>query len=286
LNYQNGRRYLPNTLIEIVNPCRPCAPLRHVLFDFDGTVSLIREGWQQMMIELMVEFLLVTPKAEDEATLRRRMTDLVAHSTGRPTIDQMAYLADEIVRRGGSAQDARVYKALFLERLLARVNQRLAGLRSGPLEPGELTVPGVIEFLAALQARGVICYLASGTEREAVVKEVAALGLAHCFENRIYGPQDGGPAFSKKAVINQILRDYGLRGCELVSIGDGKVEIEYTAEAGGIGVGVASNEIERQGINELKREQLILAGANVIVPDFRDGEVLLGYLTAEETERR
>ncbi|MCL4302461.1 MAG: haloacid dehalogenase-like hydrolase [Anaerolineae bacterium] len=279
MNHQNNRRYLPNTLVEIVNSCRPCAPLRHVLFDFDGTVSLIREGWQQMMIELMLEFLLVTPAAEDEATLRQRMTDLVAHSTGRPTIDQMTYLTDEIVRRGGSAQDAQVYKALFLERLLARVNQRLAGLRRGRLAPAQLTVPGVIEFLAALQTRGVTCYLASGTEREAVVNEIDALGLAHCFEDRIYGPQDGVPAFSKKAVIGQILCDYSLRGCELVSIGDGKVEIEYTAEAGGIGVGVASNEVERQGINELKREQLIQAGANIIVPDFREGEALLSYLT-------
>lgn len=286
MNHPNGRHYLSNTLIEIVNPCRPCAPLRHVLFDFDGTVSLIREGWQQLMIELMVEFLLVTPAAEDEATLRQRMTDLVAHSTGRPTIDQMTYLTDEIVRRGGSAQDAQVYKALFLERLLAGVNQRLADLRSGQLEPAELTVPGVIEFLAALQVRGITCYLASGTEREAVVNEITVLGLAHCFEDRIYGPHDGGPSFSKKAVIGQILRDYNLRGCELVSIGDGKVEIEYTAEAGGIGVGVASNEVERQGINELKREQLIQAGANIIVPDFREGEALLSYLIEEETRRR
>lgn len=275
---QNGRFYLPNTLIEIVNPCRPCGPLRHVLFDFDGTVSLIREGWQQMMVELMVEFLLVTPAAEDEATLRQRMTDLVAHSTGRPTIDQMTYLADEIVRRGGSAQDAQVYKALFLERLLARVNQRLADLRNGQLEPAELTVPGVIEFLAALQARGATCYLASGTEREAVIEEITALGLSHYFEDRIYGPQDGSPPFSKKNVIIQILRDGGLRGCEFVSIGDGKVEIAYTAEAGGIGVGVASNEVERQDINELKREQLVQAGANLIIPDFREGEALLSYL--------
>lgn len=239
-----------------------------------------------MMIELMLEFLLVTPAAEDEATLRQSMTDLVVHSTGRPTIDQMTYLAHEVVRRGGSAQDAQVYKALFLERLLARVNERLAGLHSGRLEPAELVVPGVIEFLAALQARGVTCYLASGTEREAVINEIAALGLARYFEDRIYGPQDGGPSFSKKAVIGRILGDYGLCGCEFVSIGDGKVEIEYTAEAGGIGVGVASNEVERQGINELKREQLIQAGANIIVPDFREGEVLLSYLTEEEARRR
>lgn len=275
---RNGRNYLPQTLIEIINPRLPCARLSHVLFDFDGTVSLIREGWQQIMLAMMLEFLLATPAAEDEATLSQAITDLVAHSTGRPTIDQMVYLAAEVAQRGGPAQDPQVYKCLYLERLSARVHQRLADLRRGRLEPAELTVPGVIELLAALRRRGVTCHLASGTEQENVIEEVTALGLADYFEDRIYGPQDDGPAFSKKMVIHKILHDYGLSGCALVSIGDGKVEIEYTAEAGGIGVGVASNEVERQGINELKRQQLIQAGANIIVPDFRDGEALLGYL--------
>lgn len=278
MSSQNGRTYLPNTLIEIVNPRLPCAPLRHVLFDFDGTISLIREGWQQIMIELMLEFLLATPQTEDEATLRRTVTDLVSHSTGRPTIDQMAFLADGVVRRGGPAQDPQAYKAIFLDRLLVRVNQRLADLRLGHTAPTELTVPGVIDLLAVLSRRGVICYLASGTEKPAVIEESAALGLAPYFEDRIYGPEDDGPIFSKKMVIQEILQDHNLSGCELISIGDGKMEITYTAEAGGIGIGVASNEVERQGINELKREQLIEAGANIIIPDFREGETLLGYL--------
>lgn len=235
-----------------------------------------------MMVELMLEFLLATPEVEDEATLRQSVTDLVAHSTGRPTIDQMGYLVAEVVRRGGQAQEAEVYKEIYLARLLARVNQRLAGLRSGRFEPAELTVPGVIEFLAVLRARGITCYLASGTELEAVINEITALGLAHHFEDRIYGPQNGSPPFSKKTVIAQILHDHHLAGCEFVSIGDGKVEITYTAEAGGIGVGVASNEIERHGVNELKREQLVQAGANIVIPDFREGEALLAYLAGVE----
>jgi phosphoglycolate phosphatase-like HAD superfamily hydrolase len=178
--------------------------------------------------------------------------------------------------------DPHLYKRLYLDRLLARVSARIAGLRRGQLEPAGLMVPGVMELLAELQRRGVICYLASGTEREAVVEEVAALGVADYFGDRIYGPQDSGPLFSKKIIIHQILVDYGLSGCELVSIGDGKVEIEYTVEAGGIGVGVASNEAERQGINETKRQQLILAGANVIVPDFRESKALVNYLMGTE----
>jgi len=286
LTGQNGRTYLPNTSIEIVSPRLPCARPRHFLFDFDGTISLIREGWQQLMIELMLEFLLATPEAEDEQTLTRMISDLVLHSTGRPTIDQMTFLADEVALRGGLRHDPHMYKRLFLDRLLARVNERLTGLRRGQFEPADLTVPGVLELLAELKRRKIICHLASGTEKEAVVEEITALGLAGYFEDRIYGPQDGGPVFSKKLVIAGILETYGLAGCELVSCGDGKVEIEYTAQVGGIGIGVASNEVERQGINEIKRQQLILAGANLIIPDFREGEALLSYLMGKDEAKR
>jgi hypothetical protein len=83
-------------------------------------------------------------------------------------------------------------------------------------------------------------------------------------------------------VIQQILGDYHLSGCEFLSFGDGTVEIEYTAEVGGIGVGVASNEVERQGLDEAKRQQLIQAGATLIVPDFREGEALLHYLNGDQ----
>ncbi|NJN93089.1 MAG: HAD family hydrolase [Anaerolineales bacterium] len=283
---QNGRTYLPNTHIEIISPRLPCARPRHVLFDFDGTVSLIREGWQQLMIELMLEFLRATPEAEDEQTLCDKVTDLVLHSTGRPTIDQMTFLADEVARRGGLRHDPHMYKRLFLDRLLARVNERLTSLRRGQFEPADLTVPGVMELLAELKRRKIICHLASGTEKEAVVEETAALGLAAYFEDRIHGPQDGSPGFSKKHVIEGILEAYGLAGCELVSCGDGKVEIEYTAQAGGIAVGVASNEVERQGINETKRHQLIQAGANLIIPDFREGEALIAYLMGGDEARQ
>lgn len=238
------------------------------------------------MIELMLEFLLDTPEAEDEQTLRHKVIDLVLHSTGRPTIDQMTYLAGEVAQRGGLRHDPHMYKRLFLDRLLARVNERLTGLRRGQFEPADLTVPGIIELLAELKRRKIVCHLASGTEREAVVEETAALGLAGYFKDRIHGPQDGGPGFSKKLVIEEILEAYGLAGCELVSCGDGKVEIEYTAQAGGIAVGVASNEVERQGVNETKRQQLIQAGANLIIPDFREGEALVAYLMGEDEAKR
>ena len=40
--------------MEIVNPDIERGRIRSVLFDFDGTLSLIREGWQQVMGPMMV----------------------------------------------------------------------------------------------------------------------------------------------------------------------------------------------------------------------------------------
>ena len=67
MSYRNGgRTYLPDTHIEIVSPQRPCAPPRYVLFDFDGTISLIREGWQGIMAGLMLQWLSETAQIGDD----------------------------------------------------------------------------------------------------------------------------------------------------------------------------------------------------------------------------
>ena len=39
--------------IEILNPRFRRGPFRAALFDFDGTLSLIREGWARVMAELV-----------------------------------------------------------------------------------------------------------------------------------------------------------------------------------------------------------------------------------------
>jgi DUF971 family protein len=56
------------------------------------------------------------------------------------------------------------------------------------------------------------------------------------------------------------------------------VEIENVRAVGGTAVGVASNEAERRGIDAWKRERLLRAGADAIVPDYRNLDALSGYL--------
>ncbi len=276
-----GTFFLPGTNIEIINPHIQRGQVRHALFDFDGTISLIREGWQGVMIPMMVEVLLETPRHESEEELCAVVTEYVDRLTGKQTIYQMIQLCEEVRKRGGQPADPLAYKRMYHERLWERIRGRIAALESGAVSPEEMMVPGALEMVKALRARGVTCYLASGTDLPYVLDEAAALGLTPYFAG-IYGALDDYRRYSKRMVIQRIINEHRLSGSEFVAFGDGFVEIEDTKAVGGIAVGVASNEATRRGINEWKRQRLIAAGADVIVPDFRGREKLAAYLFAEE----
>ena len=135
-------------------------------------------------------------------------------------------------------------------------------------------------MLRFMEARGVTCYLASGTDEPFVRDEATALGITSHF-TAIRGALDDYHSYSKQMIIDRIISENHLSGSELVAFGDGFVEIENTKAVGGIAVGVASNETTRHGIDERKRLRLIQAGADVIVPDFREHERLGEYLFGE-----
>jgi phosphoglycolate phosphatase-like HAD superfamily hydrolase len=277
--------FWPGTQIEIINPSIKRGHIRFALLDFDGTISLIREGWQGVMIPMMVDILLDTPDHESEGVLTQVVTEFVTRLTGKQTIYQMIQLAEEVEKRGGVALDPLDYKYEYLRRLWARIDDRVADLKAGRRSPEDLIVPGALGLLDALRVRDVICYLASGTDQPYVLDEAGALGLRAYFGGHIYGALDDYQNFSKRMVIERILRENHLSGPELVAFGDGFVEIEDAKAAGGIAVGVASNEATRQGIDVWKRERLIQAGADLIIPDFREHEALVAHLFAERMEQ-
>ena len=266
----------------MVNPGIVRGHIRHALFDFDGTISLIRAGWQEVMAPLMVEVLRDTPKGGElgEEELEGLVREYIAESTGIQTIHQMAWLAERVREFGGVPRDPREYKRIYNERLLAHIAGRLSALREGRASPEEFTLPGARGFLEGLCARGVKCYLASGTDEVYVREEAELLGVAGYFAT-IYGAQEDWKKFSKRLVIERIIAEHGLRGEEFAAFGDGFVEIREAKAVGVIAVGVASDEENPGATNPWKRERLIRAGADLVVPDFRDGEVLLGYLFAE-----
>ena len=272
---------LDSTHIEIINPHLERGHIRHALFDFDGTVSLIREGWQGVMIPMMVDVLLETPQHESEEELIAVVTEFVDRLTGKQTIYQMIQLCEEVRQRGGEPLDPLEYKWMYLDRLWERIKGRVTGLKNGEIEPQEMMVPGSLAMIQAMRARDVTCYLASGTDEVYVLDETAALGLSSYFAG-IYGALDDYQKTSKRMIIERILDENQLSGPEFVTFGDGYVEIEDTKAVGGIAVGVASDEVNRRGINEWKRERLIEAGADLVIPDFREHKRLVAYLFSED----
>jgi phosphoglycolate phosphatase len=273
---------LPGTVIEIIRAPRRQSPPRHVLFDFDGTLSLIREGWPDVMVPLMVEVLQATGTDEPPEALRAVCREFVTELTGKQTIYQMIRLAEEVGKRGGVPEDPVVYKQRYLDRLDARIAGRRQGLREGRIAARDMLVPHALELLRALRVRGVALYVASGTDEPYVVEEVRLLGLNEFFGPRVYGALDDYKSFSKAQVIERILRTNGVPGASLVGFGDGYVEIRNVKSAGGVAVGVASDEAGRSGKPDAwKRDRLIGAGADLVVPDYRDWKPLLGYLWNE-----
>jgi phosphoglycolate phosphatase-like HAD superfamily hydrolase len=267
--------------IEIVNPDLPRGRFRAVLFDFDGTLSLVRGGWMQIMIPMMVEELRRTGTRESDAELTGLVGEYVARLNGRQTIFQMIQLADEVRRRGGVPREPDHYKQRFLDLLMQRVEARLQDVRSGKAAPTDWAVPGAHGLLDDLKRRGLGLYLASGTELAHVRREAEVLQLTPFFGEHIYGPRDDADDFSKKKVIDAILRENGLDGEELLAFGDGVVEIEEVKRVGGVAIAVASDEERRGGVDAWKRERLLRAGADIVIPEYLRRESLLSCLFPE-----
>ena len=84
--------------IEVLHPLPKGARFRHGVLDFDGTVSLIREGWQQIMIPYFTQELADTPEGRTIPIeqLRREAEEFIAVNTGKQTIYQCIELAGHI----------------------------------------------------------------------------------------------------------------------------------------------------------------------------------------------
>jgi phosphoglycolate phosphatase-like HAD superfamily hydrolase len=272
-------RFLPGTAVEIIREVKLAAPPRFALFDFDGTLSLVREGWPDVMIPMMVEELAATGTRESAAELTTLARNFVMELNGKQTIYQMIRLSEEIQARGGTPRDPLAYKERYHELLMQRIANRREALHSGAVPPAEMLVPHVYEALRALQERGVELYLASGTDENYVREEARLLGLEPYFGRHIYGAIDDHRKFSKQMVIERILRENKVEGARLIGLGDGYVEIANIKGAGGTAIAVASDEAGRSGKPDLwKRDRLIGVGADVVIPDFRDFGALCDYL--------
>jgi len=284
----NWAQYIPGSRIEICDHqvISRMGMIRHALFDHDGTISILRQGWEVYMESMMIRAILGDQYQDADGALlkevRQRVLGYIDMSTGIQTILQMEALVEMVKEFKLVPQDRILdrfgYKEIYNRALLEEVSRRLEKLEKKQLESGDYTVNEAVDFLKVLRAKGVKLYLASGTDREDVIHEAGILGYADLFDGGIFGSEDDIKKYSKKIIINRIIRENNLNGKELVVFGDGPVEIREGIRVNGIAVGVASDESSGNGLNMEKRSRLIRSGAQIIIPDFSESTKLIDLL--------
>ncbi|WP_435020903.1 HAD family hydrolase [Tundrisphaera sp. TA3] len=265
--------------VELPASLEPRPEIGHVLFDFDGTLSTIRQGWPEVMVPMFVEAVPRRPD-ESEESIRRLVLDDIMRLNGKQTIYQMIQLADRVRERGGEPREPLWYKHEYLRRLDAHIAARTSGLADGTVPAAAFLVHGALPFLDHLRSRGLRLYLASGTDEPAVKREAALLGLSPYFGDHIYGALDDYKNFSKKIIIDRILSENRITGRHLLAFGDGYVEVENTKQVGGLAIAVASDEANNGSgrVDPWKRERLLGVGADAVIPDYRDAIGLVDAL--------
>jgi len=278
---------LEGSEIEIINKWPEEVAIKHAVFDNDGTVSTLREGWEKIMAPVMVRAILGDKFTDaDESLLKKvkaQVDEFIDKTTGIQTLMQMKILLGIIREFGFVPPDQMLdefgYKEVYNIELMRMVNEREKKLISGDLIVEDLTIKNAVPFLKRLYDKGVKLYLTSGTDEADVRHEAAVLGYDYLFEGRIHGAVGDITKEAKKIVLDRILDSIGKSEAGLIAtFGDGPVEIRETKKRGGITVGIASNELRRYGLNEAKRTRLIKAGADILVPDFSQADRLLELL--------
>lgn len=249
-------QYRLRSTFEIVRPFEP-VDARVILFDWDGTLSLLREGWPDIMTRQMLE---IVPDAE-------AVDGIVVGLNGRPTIVQMQRLAELARARHHPRADPQRFLAEYQSRLFAMIGQRYDDITSGRTPQRYWTTPGARELLSELRSRGLQILVLSGTARDQVRREIELLGL-ESFIAELLAPNGDDPRFNKQDEIAGVLRRHGINGSQMLAFGDGVVETEAVKKAGGLAIAVASEQPPKRGVNARKRETLIRAGANAVIGDF------------------
>ncbi len=279
--------YFRNTETEVIVAFPEPPEIRYAIFDNDGTISTLREGWEHIMAPMMVKAVMGERYNDADRSLymkvKTAVDDLIDKTTGIQTLRQMKLLT-ELVRDFDIVPEDQIldehgYKQIYNEELMKMVRQREMKLNNRELSVNDLTIKGSVEFLKLLYDKGIKLFLTSGTDEADVKHEAAILGYDHFFEGRIFGATGDIRKEAKKVVLDRLLNRIGdSEAASIVTFGDGPVEIRETHKHGGITVGVATNELRRFGLNESKRSRLIKAGAEIVIPDFSSTSKLLELL--------
>jgi phosphoglycolate phosphatase-like HAD superfamily hydrolase len=260
----------------------PRPEISHVIFDFDGTLSWLRHGWPRLMVDVLRHYLPLKPGETPEQADNQLMSELLGLN-GKPTIFQMIHFESRVHERNGTCPSPETLRQEYQDRLDRVIEERSQRILSGKAEFDEYVVFGARAVVEAFLRRGNTPVILSGTIEHRVKEEAELLGLAPYFGTRIFGGTADSSTFSKRNVMERLLKEEGISGKNLLSFGDGPVEIAEAKRLGGVAIAIASNEDHNgSGIMDpWKYQQLMDAGADAILPDFRDPAALLQKIVGD-----
>lgn len=252
----------------------------HCVFDFDGTLSWIRHGWPEMMMDVFSGYLpeiLGDRSGAAYGELLRITMDL----NGKPSILQMRAFEGYAKRFGVTTPEPECLRVEFQTVLDRHITERIERIKRGEVALDRYVIPGARALLSRLQTAGLRLSILSSSMETRVREEAEVLGLTGFFEGRIFGSPANPEGFSKHAIFERILSEEGMAGAQLLAFGDGPVEIRDVKSLGGVAVAVCSDEAANiSGIcDPFKLEQLTEAGADHAIADFTTAlEVINPYL--------
>ena len=214
-----------NPAIQCPSPIPPRPGISHVIFDFDGTLSWLRHGWPRLMFELFRPYYPARP-GETETAIHDLLLSEILSLNGKQSIFQMLRFCERVRRRGGACPAPEDLLREYQSRLDAVIARRVRALQNGRAVPDDFVVCGARAFLDKLRRRGLRLIILSGTLEPRVREEARWLGLDGYFGRHIYGGTADPAQFSKKLVIDRLLAEEAISGSQMVSFGDGPVEID------------------------------------------------------------
>ena len=231
------------------------------------------------MFELFRGYYPARPGESEEAIHDLLMSEILSLN-GKQSIFQMIQFHDRVRERGGVCPTPEELLHQYQSRLDGVIAQRMLDLREGRAKPDDYVIYEARSLLDKLKQHGLCLIILSGTIQHRVEEEAELLGLAPYFGRHIYGSTLDHSQFSKKMVIDRLLREEAISGGHLLGLGDGPIEIQEVKAAGGIAIAVATDE-ENNGsgkVDEWKRQQLLKAGADAVIADYRNSDGLMNLI--------
>ena len=266
---------LNNNIEFIISPSP--TNIRAIIFDFDGTISTLRHGWEAIMENYMYE--MITGNTEIiNNELMNEIKSYIDQSMGIQTIYQMQWLKEKATLKNKTKiLDIWEYKTGYNDKLMEVVREKTKKLISKELFPKDFRIINSKEFIKDLYNLGHKLFIASGTDHDDVINEMKVLEIFEFFED-VKGAPTKKIACPKEAIVKHLMEDLNYKGNEIAIIGDGKIEIEIAVRINGKAIGMATEETYQLEVNKRKRKKLIEAGAHIIVPHFKDKEAIIQWI--------